>query len=254
MKRICELIKETFLRRTFIWVVHVVWLVLYVGFWWLFLPGSAEMGGFLFIWGGLLLALALSAGIFGDDIASGRICVLITNPLWSGELYICRMVGLSLQAAAHFVIAGLVLWIIPAVLHRAPTQGLFPWLVASWLLFNTCAALSTSLSVVVGRAYNSLLLLVVIVTGYSVMSLLIGYFKQQPASGTFIGFIKYAWPPFELLYKFGGGERGQYALMFGRYSLTVSVACVAHCLMLTIVYGAIGIILLARQEFSRVRD
>ncbi len=253
-KRIYELIKETLLRRTFIWVVHLVWLVLYAGFWWLFLPDSREMGGFIFTWGGLFLALALSAGIFGDDIASGRICVLITNPLWSGELYICRLLGLSLQAAVHFAMAGLVLVIAHAMLHKGTTEGLVPWLVASWLLFNTCAALSTSLSVVVGRAYNALLLLVLFVTGSFILNLLMDYFRQQPVTGVLAGFIRYAWPPFEMLSKFGGGEHGQYALTFGRYGLTMTTACVAHSLMLTVAYSVIGIVLLGRREFSRSRD
>jgi hypothetical protein len=147
-----------------------------------------------------------------------------------------------------------VLVVAHAILHKGTTEGLVPWLVASWLLFNTCASLSTSLSVVVGRAYNSLLLLVLVVTGYFILNVLMGYLRQQPVTGVFVGFIRYAWPPFELLYKFGAGERGQYALTFGRYGLTLSTACVAHSLMLTVAYSVIGIVLLGRREFSRVRD
>jgi hypothetical protein len=75
-----ELIKETFSRRGYIWIVHIVWLALYGMFWWLFLPSGPEFGRFIFIWGGFFLPLALTAGIFGDDIASGRICVLVTKP------------------------------------------------------------------------------------------------------------------------------------------------------------------------------
>ena len=127
-------------------------------------------------------------------------------------------------------------------------------LLASWLLFNTCAALSASLSVVVGRAYNSLLLLVLVVTGYFVVNILMGLLGQQAGAGVFTGFIRYAWPPFGLLYKFASGEHGKYALTFGRYSLTQGTACVVHSLMLTVAYSVIGIVLLSRREFSRVRD
>jgi len=251
--RAYELMKETFFRRTYIWVVHVVWLVLYGVFWWLFIPSGAEFGRFIFIWGGFFLPLALSAGIFGDDIASGRICVLVTKPFWSGELYIYRLLGLSLQAAVHFVLAGCVLFVVQAILRRGSMDDLVLWLLASWLLFNTCAALSTSLSVMLGRAYNSLLLLVLVVTGYFVVNLLMGYLNQQ-ATGVFGGFIRYTWPPFEMLYAFASGEHGKYALTFGRCSLPQGVACVVHSLMLTVAYSVIGIVLLSRREFSRVRD
>jgi len=91
--RAYELIKETFCRKIYILIVHLSWLILYGAFWWLFLPRASELsefGRFIFIWGGCFLALALSAGIFGDDISSGRICVLVTKPFWPGKLYIYR--------------------------------------------------------------------------------------------------------------------------------------------------------------------
>lgn len=246
--------KETFFRRTYIWIVHIAWLAFYGLFWWLFLPEAPEFGRFIFIWGGFLLPLALSTGIFGDDIASGRICVLVTKPFWPGELYIYRLLGLSLQAAAHLILAGAIVLILHAIMRRGSIDGLGLWLLASWLLFNTCAALSTSLSIVVGRAFNSLLLLVVITTGYFVVSQLMDYLHQQPAGGVLIGFIRYPWPPFELLYKFARGEYGEYALTVGRFSLAKSVACAAHSLILTVAYSVLGILLLSRREFSGVRD
>jgi ABC-type transport system involved in multi-copper enzyme maturation permease subunit len=252
--RAYELIKETFFRRTYIWVAHAIWLGLYGVYWWLFIPEPQEIGGFIFIWGGCFLPLALSAGIFGDDIASGRICILVTKPFWLGELYIYRLLGLSIQAAAHFVLAFGIVWVLHILMRRGSTEHLGVWLVASWLLFNTCAALSTSLSVVVGRAFNSLLLLVLIVTGYFVVNLLMGYLRQEATKELFIGFVRYAAPPFELLFKLARGEWGKYALTVGRFSVTKSVACVVHSLMLTAIYGVVGIVLLSRREFSRIRD
>ena len=100
-------------------MVHVIWLVLYGVFYWLFVPEMPEMGRLLFIWAGFFLALALSAGIFGDDIASGRICVLVTKPFWVGELYLYRLLGLSLQAAVHLLLAGGVILVVHAVMPRA---------------------------------------------------------------------------------------------------------------------------------------
>ena len=252
--RAYELMKETYCRRGYIWIVHIVWLVLYGSFWWLFLPSGPEFGKFLFIWGGFFLPLALSAGIFGDDIASGRICVLVTKPFWIGELYIYRLLGLSLQAAVHFILAACIVFVLHFFMRKGSTEDLGFWLLATWLLFNTCAALSTSLSIVVGRAYNSLLLLVVIVTGYFVVSLLMVSMRQQGGTGVLAGFIKYCWPPFELLYKFASGEYGKYSLTVGRFSVTKSVACVVHSLILMVVYSIAGIALLSRRQFSRQRD
>ncbi len=252
--RAYELIKETFCRRGYIWIVHVAWLAIYGVFWWLFLPETPEYGRFVFIWGGFLLPLALSAGIFGDDIASGRICVVVTRPFWSGELYIYRLLGLSLQGAIHLALAGGIAVVLHAIIRKGAVDGLALWLVASWLLFNTCAALSTSVSVVVARMYNCLLLLVVIVTGYFVVSMMMGYLGPQAHKGLFMGFVRYLWPPFEFLFKFAHGEYGKFSLEVGKYSVPKSVACVVHSLMLTVAYGAVGIVLLTRRQFSRERD
>ena len=255
--RAYELIKETFCRKLYILIVHLSWLTLYGTFYWLTLPRASEFSGygrFIFIWGGFFLALALSAGIFGDDISSGRICVLVTKPFWPGELYIYRLLGLSLQAAVHFILAWCVIFILHALMRKGSMNGLGLWLFASWLLFNTCAALSTSLSVVVGRTYNALLLLVVIVTGYFVVSWLMVSSKQQAETGVLFSFINFACPPFKLLYKFACGEYGKYSLTVGRFSLAKSVACVIHSLILTVVYSIVGIVLLSRRQFSSERD
>jgi ABC-type transport system involved in multi-copper enzyme maturation permease subunit len=252
--RAYELIKETFLRGSYIWIVHVAWLALYGVYWWLFLPESSDYGRFVFIWGGFLLPLALSAGIFGDDIASGRICVLVTRPFWWGELYLYRLLGLSLQGAVSLLLAGGIATLLYVITRKGSVDGLAPYLIASWLLFNTVAALSTSLSVVIHRTYNSLLLLVVITCGYFIVSMLMGYLGQQSGKGTFMGFVRYLWPPFELLFKFAHGEYDTFSLTVGKFSVPKSVACVVHSLMLTAAYSVAGIALLTRQQFSRTRD
>ena len=97
-------------------------------------------------------------------------------------------------------------------------------------------------------------MLVVVVTVYFVMSLLMGSAGQEGSKGVFAGFIRYPWPPFELLYKFANGEYGKYSLTVGRFSVAKSVACVVHSLILTVVYSIIGIVLLSRRQFSRQRD
>lgn len=255
--RAYELIKETFRRRTYIWVIHLVWLALYVFCWWFFLSdAAADIGGFVFVLGGFLFALALSAGIFGDDIDSGRICVLVTKPFWPGQLYVYRILGLSLQGAVHFLLSGCLLIMLQQLTRKTSMDGLALvwWLLASWLLFNTVAALSTSLSVVVGRMFNSLLLLIFSIAVCIFIVVLKSKTQGQTEPSTFEKFIRYACPPFQLLQKFAGGEHGQFSLTFGRFSITKNVACVVHSLMLTVAYSAVGIVLLCKRQFSRVRD
>ena len=252
--RAYELIKETFCRKLYILIVHLLWLSLYGSYWWFFLPKGNDFGMFVFIWGGLFLALALSAGIFGDDISSGRICSLMTKPFWAGKLYIYRLLGLSLQAAVHFILIGCLILILYAIENQGSIDNLRTWLFASWLLFNTCAALSTSLSVVIGRAYNALLLLIVIVTGFFIIGIMKFMMNLQEETGAFFYFVRYACPPFRLLFKFAHGEYGKYSLTVGRFSLSKSVACVVHSMILTIVYSTIGIILLCRRQFSSVHE
>jgi len=252
--RAYELIKETFFRGSYIWIVHAAWLAIYGVFWWLFLPEQPEYGKFVFIWGGLLLPLALSAGIFGDDIASGRICVLVTKPFWWGEIYIYRLLGLSLQGAVNLTLAAVLAAALHVITKKGSVEGIGLWLLATWLLFSATAALSTLLSVVVRRTYNSLLLLVVIASGYFLVSMLMGFMGPHTTKGVFMGFVRYLWPPFELLFKFANGDYGQFSLTVGKYSVPKDIACVVHSLALTVAYSVAGIVLLTHRQFSRERD
>lgn len=252
--RAYELIKETFFRRTYIWVVHLVWLALYGLYWWLFLPDAPQLGGFVFHWGGFLFPLALSAGIFGDDIASGRIYVLVTKPFWRGELLIYRFLGLSLQGAIHFLLTACSILVLNSLVRKTNMDGLGLWLLASWLLFNTCASLSVSLSVVVGRSFNSLLLLAVIIAAGLILSPLVLQLGGQTETPALLSFVRYACPPFELLKEFARGEHGQSSLTFGRFSVKKSAACIIHSLMLTTAYSVVGVVLLLKRQFSRARD
>lgn len=252
--RAYELIKETFCKKRYILIIHLSWLILCGIFCCFFSMSASEFGRFIFLWGGCFLALALSAGIFGDDISSGRICIIVTKPFWLGELYIYRLLGLSLQAAVDFILVWCIIFILHIFMRKVSTDGLALWLFASWLLFNTCAALSTSLSVVIGRVYNALLLLFVIITGFIVAEPLMAYLKQQGETGSLVGFIRFACPPFEMLYEFACGEYDKNSLTAGRFTLGKSVACVIHSLILTVIYSVVGIVLLSRRQFSCRRD
>jgi len=252
--RAYELIKETFLRRMYIWVVHVSWLILYCFFWVLFLEEEKDFGQFLFFWGGFLLSLALSAGIFGDDIASGRICVLMTRPFWSGELYIYRLLGLSVQGVLHFILAGCVIYIVHLFIGRGTLEGLGIWLFSSCLLFIACAALSTTLSVVVSRAFNSLLLFITVASAFFIVSILSWYHDGDTGTKVLTAVLNYAGPPFKLLSKLAEGEYGKYSLIIGQYKLIKGLACITHSLVLTVLYSIVGIILLSRRQFTYELD
>lgn len=252
--RAYELMKETLFRKMYIYIVHLSWFAIYGLF---FTLGVQDEEGFyriLFIWGGFFLPLVLSAGIFGDDISSGRICVLATKPFWLGELYIYRLLGLSLQAAVHFVITGFLLLIIHHLTGLGYIDDLNLWLFSSWLLFNTWASISTSFSVVVKRAYNFIFLLAVVLFLASLNSIL-GWNNADDTMTKVIGaFGKYVCPPFTLLTRMVEGEYSKYSLIIGKYSAIKAVACVTHTLVLTVFYSFIGVLLLSRRQFTCSRE
>jgi ABC-type transport system involved in multi-copper enzyme maturation permease subunit len=252
--RAYELMKETFFRRSFIWMVHVISLALYAGFWWLLLPDPEEFGDFVFVWGGFILPLALSAGILGDDIASGRICVLVTRPFWSGELYLCRLLGLALQGTAHFALAAVMVWLLHVVTGRGSVSGLGLWLLSSWLLFNVWAALSTTVSVVVKRAHNSLFLFVVTLTLMVVAGALTMNLRGSDLEPVVEGLFQYPFPPFAFLRALARGDYTEQTLAVGGWQIAKSLACVVHSLVLTLIYATAGIVLLARRQFSPERE
>ncbi len=243
--RAYELIKETFLRKAYIRLVHISWFAIY-GLLFLipFPPEAWNWGAFLFGWSGCMLSLLLSAGIFGDDIASGRICVLIIKPLWPGELYIYRLIGLSLQALLHLLISGGIMFTLQNTTGRGNIDNLGLWILSSWLIFTTFAALSTSISVVVRRGHNSMLLFAAIAFVYFFIALITGMFQKHPATEVIMNVIRYACPPVELLCK----------VALGQYSVLKSFGCVMHNLALITVYSTVGIIILCRRQFVCVRD
>ena len=241
--RAYELMKETLSRKVYIYIVHLSWFAIYGLFFTLRVHEEECFHGFLFIWGGFFLPLALSAGIFGDDISSGRICVVATKPFWLGELYIYRLLGLSVQAAVHFVITCFVMLII----HQLTGLGYIDDL-------NSWAAISTSLSVVVKRAYNFIFLLAVVLFLGSLSSILGWNNPDDTMTKVISAFGKYVCPPFTLLARMVEGEYSKYSLIVGKYSSIKAVACVTHTLMLTVFYGIVGVLLLSRCQFACSRE
>jgi ABC-type transport system involved in multi-copper enzyme maturation permease subunit len=240
-----SLIKETVLRKTSIRVVHLSWFAVYPAIFLIpFPPETWQWGAFLFGWSGCLLPLLLSEGIFGDDIASGRIRMLVTEPIRPAELYLYRLLGLSLQAAAHFLAVGTLILLLHRLTGRGSIGHFVPWVLASWLVFNTWAALSTSLSVVLKRANNSMLLFLATAVAFVLLNLLTHFLPKSMVVEAIRQTVRYVGPPVEFL--------GQTAL--GKFSLLQGVGCVVHSLLLAALYGTAGIILLGRREFKYVAD
>jgi len=249
-----ELIRETFLRKPSIWAVHAAGFAVYALFWLLFLPSDMEAGFFVFFWGGFFLPLALSAGIFGDDIASGRISVLATRPIELRDIYLCRLLGLSLQGAVHLGLAGGGICLLDMCLGKGTPNSLGLWLCATWFLFNACAALSTTLSVLIRRSYNALVTLILVMFSYFLLDILWGYWLDDGMAAAVKTLLQYAGPPFGLLERIAHGDYGKFSLSVGRYSFAKSLACVVHCTLLTSVYALIGIQILTRRQFFSKRD
>jgi ABC-type transport system involved in multi-copper enzyme maturation permease subunit len=239
------LISETFRRKASIRIVHLAWLAIYaLIFLFPFTPEIWYWGPFPFGWGGCLLPLMLSEGIFGDDIASGRIRLLVTEPIRPSELYGYRCLGLSLQGAVHLLAAGALILLLHSLTGRGSIKHFAAWLFASWLIFNAWTALSTSLSVVFKRAHNSMLLFVVTAAVIFMLSFLTSFFPRSPGVHALLGVLRYTGPPVELLVKTGSGQ----------CSLLQGMGNIAHSLILTAFYGMVGVMLLSRREFKGATD
>ena len=239
------LMAETFLRKRAILIMHLAWLGAYAPLFLIpFRPGTWQWGGFLFGWSGCLLPLALTAGIFGNDIASGRIRLLVTEPLRLWELYFYRLLGLSLQAAVHLLTAGALILLLQRFTGRGNIDHFPVWLLASWLIFNAWAALSTSISVVVHREHNSMLVILVTIAAVFPLYMLLLFFEDSLGTKIYVGVLRYAGPSVELLVRLG----------WGRCRLPEGLGSVAYSLLLTAFYSLIGIMLLNRQEFTAAKD
>lgn len=251
--RAYELMKETFFRKMYIYIVHLSWFAVY-GLFMLLQPDEDDFYSLLFIWGGFFLPLVLSAGIFGDDISSGRISILATKPFWLGKLYIYRLMGLSMQGAVHFILVGSLLMIIHRFTGIGNIDDLGSWLFSCWLLFNTWAAMSTSLSVVVKRAYNFVFLLVAFLFFGFLNSILSWNNPDDTITDIISAFVKYVCPPFGMLTRMAEGEYAKYSLIVGKYSAIKAIACVTHALVLTVFYGILGVLVLERRQFTCSRE
>jgi ABC-type transport system involved in multi-copper enzyme maturation permease subunit len=239
------LISETFLRKSSLRLVHLGWFLAYAPMFLIpSLPETWQWGCLVFASSGCLLPLVLSAGIFGDDIASGRIRMVATEPIRLSELYIYRFLGLSLQAAAHLLAVALLILLLHRLTGRGSLDRFAAWLLASWLIFNTWAALSTSVSVVARRDHNSMVLILATIIVFFSLYMLLLFFQDSTVTQVYHAMVRYGCPPVEVLVGLG----------LGKYGLASGIASVAHGFALTALYAAAGIVLLKNQEFKYAAD
>ena len=237
-----ELIKETVLRRGFIPIVHLALCCSYA-----VLPLCARRHDFIlghvpFVLGGVLLPAILSTGIFGNDMVSGRIFVLVTKPIRFSELYLWRWFGLTMQGLLHLLVAGMILVTVHRLGGHGSSAHLHVWLFLSLLLFSAVAALSTTLSIVVKRSDNvmfmiGILLCVVVFKMYLASA-------QTKVTEIVDALIKYGLPSVEILYQCGAPD----------CAFSQRLGAASHVMALTGLYGAIGIALLHYKEFKRQCD
>jgi ABC-type transport system involved in multi-copper enzyme maturation permease subunit len=242
MMRAWELMKETFFRKNYIPAVHVLGALFYVLLGLLPIRHSLELGAFLFIFSGCVLPLILSQGIFGDDIASGCIRVVLTKPMSFATPYAWRVAGLCLQCCLQLAAGSIVLLVIHYMGNKGSVSHLLRFNGLSLLMFGCLATLSTTLSTFINGGRNSLVIifgaLVVVVLNKALAEV-----SGHVAVGV-KGIIKYAMPPAELLWTAGNtGPSGKDVLL---------LCC--HAAGLGLIYAAIGISILSRREFPCERE
>jgi hypothetical protein len=238
-----ELMKETLLRRCFINLfVHLAVLALY-GI--LFLPWFAELyvpwANTMLIGSGFILPLIVSAGIFGNDIASGRIAVLVTKPMRAAELYGWRVAGLLAQGAIHFLIAIIIIFALSHITGRGDIHRLLPILLAAFQFYCGTIALSTMISVVVKREFNSVIVLVGLIVIIMTLQSLWSECPDAWVTHWLDQCVKNGLPPIERILRAVKTETSLFLPTL-------------HTLGLSAVYTGVGMLLLSRQQFPQARD
>jgi len=233
-----ELLKETFLRKSYLPVIHLIVFAIYLL---LYVPANlpVEWGRLLFVCSGLLLPLVLTQGIFGDDIASGRIRVLVTKPLQTGELYLWRLLGVSVQWIGHALCGATIILVLHAVTNKGKLDNFALWCLCSGILYATFASLSMTVSICVTGGRNFMVLVFGIVL-LGTISVLAGPHPTY-ASDSLVAIIKHVFPPVQLLFQLANSKTP----LPGHIAVRV-----LHGGILIGAYTLIGTVLLHTREFA----
>ena len=247
---IYEVLKETFLRRRFIPMLHVLYMVVYIMVFTIYylLPSkSTQWELWLFVWSGCLFPVLLTAGLFGDDIASGRILQLLIKPISLGTLYLMRVLGVFIQCVIHLTVCFSMLFIMYLLTEQQARGHLGLWFLASVLISLTWLMLSASISTFMLREYNVVLVLIgsiVVFMLWQSASIIASIADWPVISKVADGFMIYGVPPVGLLFKLGTQK----------YSTAGVLAVTLHAVAMAALYIVIGIVVLTHREFIRKRE
>lgn len=245
-----EVLKETFLRRRFIPMLHVLYVVVYIMVFTIYylLPSkSPQWELWLFGWSGCLFPVLLTAGLFGDDIASGRILQLLIKPISLGTLYLMRVLGVFIQCVIHLAVCFLMLFIMYLLTEQQAKGHIGLWFLASVLISLTWLMLSASISTFMLREYNVVVVLIgsiVVFMLWQSASIVASIADWPVISKAADGFMIYGVPPVGLLFRLG----------MQKYSTAGSLAVTLHAVTIAALYTVIGIVILTHREFIRKRE
>jgi ABC-type transport system involved in multi-copper enzyme maturation permease subunit len=247
---IAEVLRESLFRRRFIPLLHIVYLGVYLlvyGIFCVIPSGPTRWGLWLFIWSGCLLPVLLTAGAFGDDIASGRILQLVTKPVSLGTLYVLRALGVFIQCAVHLAVCYSLVFVLHSLTGQGGQESLGPWFLASLLASLAWLTLSCSLSTFLLREYNIVVIMIgsiLVVMLWQSVVVVASVANWPMVSEVANGVVVYGMPPVVLLLRLG----------MQKYNLVGGLAVGAHALGMATLYAAIGILILTHREFLRRRE
>ena len=237
-----ELIKETFIRKSYIPAMHGISALFHLFLFQLAAEEGFASGKLIFITVGLIFPTVISAGIFGDDISSGRMVVLMTKPIRFSELYLWRFLGLLVQGVVQLSLCGILVVVTDYLTGNGSSAYLLRWLFLSLLLFATVASLSTTISVFAKRGYNFMVLTIGI---FLILAVRVNLSMLGDAAVTVYERIaKYLLPPVEVLYT-SGAPAADWSRQLG---------AILWAMTLVVIYAGIGIFILSRREFKRETD
>lgn len=247
---IFEVLKETFLRRRFIPVLHVLYVVVYIivfTIYYLLPSKSTQWELWLFVWSGCLFPVLLTAGLFGDDIASGRILQLLIKPISLGMLYLMRVLGVFIQCMIHLALCYLMVFIMYLFTEQQAKGHLGLWFLASVLISLTWLMLSASISTFMLREYNVVVILIgsiVVFMLWQSASIIASIADWPVISKAADGIMIYGVPPVVLLFRLG----------MQKYSTAGVLAVILHAVAMAVLYAFVGIVILTHREFVRKRE
>jgi len=240
------LIKETFRRKPLILAAHLSLLTIYIllGLFWTPEPGQA--GAYVMALSGIMLPLALSDGVFGSDILSGRFRSIVTKPIRLPELYVWRVLGQIFQGAIHLGLASCILYGLHAINGKGDMTHFGGWMLCTFLLICAWVVLSSTLSLMAKSEHNSLLLFFLVLLGFVMFTLQDATVlpRLQTISRQVVPVINHVFPPVVFL---GRSSMGGLAWKDLPDNLI-------HVGLQILIYGSTGIVILCRRQYTPHRQ